>query len=110
MELNQYQESAAETAIYPRDGISGLAYTALGLAGEAGEVANKVKKLIRDHGGQVIPSAIPDIAAELGDVLWYVAMTASQLGIRLDSVAASNLDKLRRRSEAGRIGGSGDDR
>jgi NTP pyrophosphatase (non-canonical NTP hydrolase) len=97
---------AGKTAIYPEEGEgspAALAYTALGLTGEAGEVANKVKKLLRDGDQPELRQAIID---ELGDVLWYVAMTAHELAIPLDEVAARNLDKLQQRQQTGTIGGS----
>jgi len=110
LNLNDYQMEAGKTAIYPEEGEgspAALAYTALGLTGEAGEVANKVKKLLRDGDQPELRQAIID---ELGDVLWYVAMTAHELAIPLDEVAARNLDKLQQRQQTGTIGGSGDQR
>lgn len=101
-----YQEATAETAIYPES--QALEYLALGLASEAGEVAGKVKKLIRDGGD---PSGvILGVAGELGDVLWYLARLADEIGISLHSVAEGNLTKLRDRKNRGVIGGSGDSR
>ena len=87
-----------------------LVYPALGLAGEAGELANKVKKVLRDHGGHLSEEAREAILAELGDVLWYVAQVATDLGESLEAVAQANLAKLRSRKERGRLGGDGDDR
>jgi len=103
MTFNEYQEKASKTAIYPEQ--FKLVYPALGLAGEAGEVAEKVKKLIRDGTLQV-----EDLKKELGDVLWYVSALASDLNIDLDDVAATNVAKLQSRSARGVIGGSGDNR
>jgi len=103
MTFNEYQEKASKTAIYPEQ--FKLVYPALGLAGEAGEVAEKVKKLIRDGTLQV-----EDLKKELGDVLWYVSAPASDLNIDLDDVAATNVAKLQSRSARGVIGGSGDNR
>lgn len=82
----------------------------LGLVGESGEVADKVKKLIRDSEGQFTPESIAAILAELGDVLWYVNSIAVLLGSSLDDVAANNLAKLQSRKERQVIGGSGDER
>jgi NTP pyrophosphatase (non-canonical NTP hydrolase) len=107
MEFNEYQETARETAIYPAE--LGLIYTALGLTGEAGEVAEKVKKMIRDD------ITLDDkyrgkLARELGDVLWYVANLAHEIGISLDTVAKANLNKLRSRKVRKALSGDGDDR
>lgn len=111
MQFNEYQDKATTTAVYPPQ--HALAYLALGLGGEAAEVSNKVKKIIRgdyDDDPQKAEDALSSIAMELGDVLWYVAVLARELGTPLDTVAASNLDKLAARAESGVIKGSGDDR
>lgn len=103
MDMKDYQAAAITTA---KPSSCNAYYMALGLAGEAGEVANKVKKIMRDN-------TSPDregIKAELGDVLWYVAGMATVLGIKLDDIAAANLDKLQDRQRRGVIGGSGDNR
>lgn len=86
-----------------------LSYTALGL-GEVGEVQGKIKKIIRDSGGLVTESDRIAITKELGDVLWYVAMCAMEIGINLNEVALMNLEKLQSRKERGTLSGSGDDR
>jgi len=79
MTFDEYQEHAAQTAIYPnRYEIGGMTYTVLGLNGEAGEIAEKLKKVIRDNGGKVDEAKTYELAKELGDVLWYVAETATQ--------------------------------
>ena len=109
MLLNDYQQQSRQTARYPDAG-NNLIYPTLGLTGEAGEVADKVKKLIRDRGGVVDERFTEDVALELGDVLWYVAQLAQELGYDLEEVAAANLDKLSSRAARGRLGGSGDDR
>ena len=103
MNMNEYQEKAAETAIFPKN--EALSYLALGLTGEAGEVANKVKKLIRD--GDLDTATIID---ELGDVMWYVAMLCDYFKVDLKYVANLNLYKLNNRKRAGTLGGSGDKR
>ncbi len=106
MELNDYQSKAYTYAIYPWE--INLAYPALGLAGEAGEVANKVKKVYRDNmDGSEIRD---DIAAELGDVLWYLGALATEFGLDLNVIAQNNLNKLESRRIRGVIGGSGDHR
>ena len=109
MELSEYQRRSRATAVYPEAG-SNLTYPALGLCGEAGEVAEKVKKAIRDDGGELTPERRAALAAELGDVLWYVAQLASEAGLELDALARENLDKLLSRRERGVLQGSGDSR
>jgi NTP pyrophosphatase (non-canonical NTP hydrolase) len=108
MELSEYQALSRRTAEYPRD--AWLAYPALGLAGEAGEVAEHAKKAIRDDGGEVSDERRTAMSKELGDVLWYVAQLASELGLELEDVAQANLDKLLSRQQRGVLSGSGDDR
>ena len=109
MELADYQQRSRATAIYPDAGAN-LAYPALGLCGEAGEVAEKVKKAIRDDGGVLTAERRAALAGELGDVLWYVAQLATEAGLDLDEVAAGNLAKLRSRQARAALQGSGDDR
>ena len=106
-----YQARATETAIYPMPGrVEGLMYVALGLTGEAGEIANKVKKIFRDGDGRLSPEQRDDLIAELGDVLWYVAMLADELDVPLHYAASQNLQKLSDRAARGVIGGAGDRR
>jgi NTP pyrophosphatase (non-canonical NTP hydrolase) len=106
MKLNDYQNGANKTAIYPE----GLNYPILGLAGEAGEICNKYKKILRDKGGDVDVNDLDELAKELGDVLWYVAQIATELGTDLETVARVNLMKLGDRKDRGVLGGSGDER
>jgi NTP pyrophosphatase (non-canonical NTP hydrolase) len=108
VELSEYQRLSRSTAEYPRQ--EGLTYPALGLAGEAGEFADHAKKVIRDDGGEVTPQRREAMAKELGDVLWYVAQLASELGLELEQVARDNLDKLLSRQRRGVLSGSGDER
>lgn len=103
MTFSEYQEAARSTAIYPRD--RAIVYPALGLTGEAGEVAEKVKKWIRD--GNLDREAI---AKELGDVLWYIAALAGDLEISMDQIAQQNVLKLQDRAARGKLQGSGDNR
>jgi len=111
MTFNNYQANAGRTAFYPRDlANDGLYYTTLGLVGEAGEIANKVKKVMRDNNGKLSKQAKADIFDELGDVLWYCASLADELGVNLEDVAGSNLIKLADRLKRGKIKGSGDKR
>jgi NTP pyrophosphatase (non-canonical NTP hydrolase) len=108
MELSEYQQLSRRTAEYPRE--AWLAYPALGLAGEAGEVAEHAKKAIRDDGGSISEERRAAMSKELGDVLWYVAQIASELGLELEDVARENLEKLSSRQQRGMLSGSGDDR
>jgi NTP pyrophosphatase (non-canonical NTP hydrolase) len=108
MELAEYQRLSRRTAEYPRD--AWLAYPALGLAGEAGEIAEHAKKAIRDDGGSVSEERRAAMSKELGDVLWYVAQIASELGLELEDVARENLEKLSSRQRRGVLSGSGDER
>ena len=105
----EYQQRASETAIFPKE--KALEYLTLGLVGEAGEIANKAKKLIRD-GADVegYNDKLDQIAAELGDVLWYAAMLCNHVEVNLGKVMENNLDKLADRKSRGVIGGSGDTR
>jgi NTP pyrophosphatase (non-canonical NTP hydrolase) len=127
MDLDEYQKRAEETAIYPdkiflRDTYtSGAAafeermswiYPVLGLAGEVGELANKLKKIIRDYDGRIDDESgiIPWAKNELGDILWYIAMIAKELGLSLNAIAGDNLIKLAKRAEEGKLHGEGDER
>ena len=109
MEMNEYQRKSIEFAIYPAT--HRILYPALGLAGEAGEVANKVKKFIRDGADkEAFEVKKLEIAAEIGDVLWYCANLANDLGINLSDIASENYSKLSGRSKRGTLGGDGDNR
>lgn len=103
MDFNEYQKQAFTTATAESKNIY---YMTMGMTGEAGEIANKVKKVMRD--GKKLD--IDDIKHELGDVLWYVAGLATMFGIDLENVAESNIEKLKDRKARGVIGGSGDNR
>lgn len=109
MTFDEYQLAARETAAYPNVG-NNFVYPTLGLAGESGEVAEKVKKIIRDCGGSLTDEHREALKKELGDVLWYVASLSSELGLKLEDVAAHNVEKLRSRKQRGQINGSGDNR
>jgi NTP pyrophosphatase (non-canonical NTP hydrolase) len=117
MTFDEYQNHAATTAIYPKESV--VSYPVLGLLSEAGEIAGKVKKVIRD--GNLTPNSpftsfdatvedVDGIAKEMGDCLWYLAALATDLGLDLEDVAKANLVKLRLRHEKGVLKGSGDDR
>lgn len=123
--FDDYQEAALRYDTYPefqnglmkysKDGIMigtepGLLEKVLGLPGEAGEAADKFKKVLRDKGGFITARDREEIVKELGDVLWYVAMIAEYLEVPLSEVANGNIAKLESRLERGKIHGSGDNR
>jgi len=108
MQANKYQEWSEKTAIYPKD--ENLTYVALGLAGEAGEVANVVKKMIRDDNGVLLQEKRDKLVAEMGDVIWYMARMCAEIGTTLEEVMQQNHDKLEDRLARNVIKGSGDDR
>ena len=108
MTLNEYQNKALETALYPQE--SKIIYPTLGLTGEAGEVADKVKKVIRDNNNTFSEDKKKEIMKEVGDVLWYAAVLSHDLGYTLEEVAEANYEKLASRKERGKICGSGDNR
>jgi NTP pyrophosphatase (non-canonical NTP hydrolase) len=110
MRFEEYQLLAGKTAIYPREGSEGILYTTLGLTNEAGEVAGKVKKVLRDNDGLFTEELKAKIGDEVGDVLWYCAMLCQELGISLNIAALQNLEKLRSRNERGVLKGDGDKR
>lgn len=108
MQANEYQQRTIETAVYPGSGTGGekeLTYLGLGLASEGGEVAGKIKKLLRD--GRLDTDAL---VGEIGDVCWYVARLASALGVTLEDVLQMNYEKLQSRKERGTLQGNGDNR
>ena len=109
MNFKTYQKKARVTAQYPNLGSNNI-YPTLGLVGEAGEVAEKVKKVIRDKNGIFDEDSKKSIKKELGDVLWYLSNLCNEFGFSLDDVALQNLEKLKLRSASGTISGSGDDR
>jgi len=108
MNFETYQQATHQTAIYPPD-VAAL-YTTLGLIGEAGEIANKVKKAIRDDGGQMSAERRAAVLDELGDVLWYAAELCTALDADLGEVAAANIAKLADRQARGALHGEGDKR
>jgi len=109
MDLNEYQEKARATAFYP-DRENNLVYPVLGLCGESGELAEKLKKMIRDDGGILTPERKKLMIKELGDVMWYVADIASVLKISLNEVALKNIEKLQSRKDRNVLQGDGDER
>jgi len=109
MNFNEYQTRSRVTAKYPAIGHA-VIYPTLGLVNEAGEVAGKIKKVFRDKNGEISPETRDALKAELGDVLWYLAQTCTELDISLDEVAESNITKLLDRQARGKIQGDGDNR
>lgn len=107
-DLDMYQKVALTTAIYPRE--QAIIYPTLGLTGEAGEVANKVKKIIRDGSNSKDEKLVSEIKAEIGDCLWYIAVLANDFDIKLSDIASANIEKLALRQKNNTIHGSGDDR
>jgi NTP pyrophosphatase (non-canonical NTP hydrolase) len=108
MTLNEYQGAAMQTAVYPQE--DKIVYPALGMNGEAGEVADKVKKVLRDGGREFTDEKRMEIAKEVGDVLWYCATMAADLGYSLEEIGQMNIDKLASRKARNVLGGSGDNR
>lgn len=108
MNVSDYQGRARETAIY--DEKYKIMYPALGLAGETGEVCDKIKKIYRDNEGVVTEEKKKELSKELGDVAWYLANLASDLDLNLGKILAENIEKLKSRAERGVLGGDGDNR
>lgn len=108
MDIDDYQTAAKATAVYPEQYT--VIYPALGLCGESGEVAEKVKKILRDNGGEISAERRLELSKEIGDCMWYVAALATDLGLSCSDILSENLEKLNSRKLRGKIGGSGDDR
>lgn len=109
MDFNEYQKLSRETAMYPNLG-KNIVYPTLGLVGESGEIAEKVKKVIRDSNGVVTDETRELIKKELGDVLWYISQLSVEFGFNLEDVAELNIKKLSDRKDRGVLHGSGDNR
>ncbi len=109
MDFKEYQTKSRETAMYPDLG-KNFVYPTLGLSGESGEIAEKVKKVLRDSNGVVSDETRELIKKELGDVLWYVSQLSSEFGFELNDVAELNIQKLLDRKTRGVLQGSGDNR
>lgn len=107
MDFKTYQEKAKETAVYPKTEPS-WTYPALGLAGESGEIFEKLKKVIRDDGGKISQEKLDAIKKEIGDVFWYLSALATELGLSLDEIAEENIKKLFSRKERNVLHGNGD--
>jgi NTP pyrophosphatase (non-canonical NTP hydrolase) len=108
MDFNKYQKEARKTAIYPKS--AKVIYPTLGLMGESGEVAEKIKKIIRDNKSQFNKISKIEIIKELGDVLWYISNLAYDLNIPLDLIADFNIKKLKSRKLRNKLHGKGDNR
>ena len=105
----EYQNKAAETAIFPKE--KALEYLTLGLVGESGEIANKAKKLLRDGADrEEFHAKLNAIGHEIGDVMWYCAMLAKEVDMNLGRIMEDNLDKLADRKARNRLQGDGDNR
>ena len=109
MDFSTYQKASRKTALYPDLG-KNFIYPTLGLVGEAGEVAEKIKKVIRDKGGVIDEATKLELQKELGDVLWYLSQLSVELGLELDDVAAKNITKLQSRLDRQQLHGDGDNR
>lgn len=109
MTFEEYQEKSRVTAIYPDAGRN-MVYPTLGLVSEAGEVASKLKKAIRDQQGVIDDERRAAMEQELGDVLWYVSQIVSELNLNLETVAEKNIEKLYSRKDRGVLSGDGDNR
>lgn len=110
MKFDEYQKRALKTIISTDDELKDRLHWVLGINGEAGEIAEKVKKIIRDKDGVMNDEDRDAMAKEIGDVLWYLAVFADHLGFSFDDIAQANLDKLKSRHKRGKLGGSGDNR
>ncbi|MBI1978979.1 MAG: nucleoside triphosphate pyrophosphohydrolase family protein [Candidatus Aenigmarchaeota archaeon] len=109
MDFKEYQDKAKKTALYPNVG-SNFIYPTLGLTNESGEVAGKIKKVLRDKNGIIDENTKSEIKKELGDVLWYLSQLSTELNLSLDDIANENLQKLSSRMERNKIHGEGDNR
>jgi len=109
MNFTDYQKQSRKTAVYPKKGKNYI-YPTLGLVGEAGEVAEKIKKIIRNEKGKVSNERKKQLEKEMGDVLWYLANLATELKLPLDQIAKKNIEKLTDRKKRGVLKSEGDER
>jgi len=109
MDFKKYQKLSRKTAIYPGAG-KNFVYPTLGLSGESGEVAEIIKRIIRDKNGAVDEETKAALSKELGDVLWYLTQLATEFDISLEEIALNNIEKLKSRKDRGLLHGKGDNR
>ena len=109
MKFNKYQKFVRKISFYPNVG-NNLSYPALGLAGETGEVCDKIKKVIRDDGGKLSKKVKQEITKELGDILFYIAAQCNELDIKFSEVVKANVEKIMSRKKRNKLMGSGDNR
>ena len=110
MTFEEYQKQARTTILEVDDDMAALYYRTLGLTNEAGEFAGKVKKLIRDDGGELSAEAKEALVSELGDVLWYIMALSEYLNVPMEQLAKANVEKVLSRKERNMLRGSGDNR
>ncbi len=110
MDFKEYQRLAHRTSTMPKIGTETYVYPTLGLAGESGELANKIKKIFRDDKGVLTDQRKEEVKHELGDMLWYVAEICTCMNIELDDIAQANINMLASRLERNKISGDGDNR
>lgn len=108
MDIDEYQAGALETDMNTLIGGDALLYPVIGLIGEAGELANKIKKIHRDRGGVLSEGDVAALLDEAGDLHWYLAVLIHKLGGRSSDVLRRNREKLASRAARGVIGGNGD--
>lgn len=109
MNFNKYQKFVKDHSFYPNKG-NNFVYPALGIAGEAGEVCDKIKKIIRDDNGKMSKDSKRFIKKELGDVLFYITAEANELNLSLQEIVEANIEKMVGRKKRGTLSGSGDER
>lgn len=109
MDFKEYQKKSRKTALYPDRG-NNFIYTTLGLVGESGEIAEKIKKVFRDGDGTITDEKRVELEKELGDVLWYLSQMATELKLDLNKIAKKNIEKLYSRKKRGTLHGDGDNR
>jgi NTP pyrophosphatase (non-canonical NTP hydrolase) len=110
MTLDEYQKEALVTALYSKDDFQDLMHWVLGIVGESGEIAEKLKKIVRDKNGKIDEHDREELVKEIGDTLWYLAVFADHLGISLDEVGKRNIAKLHSRQNRDQLRGKGDNR
>lgn len=110
MEMNEYQNLASKTAVFDEEVLPPIAAATLGLVGEAGEFAEKIKKMFRNDDGKISDEKKEDLKRELGDVLWYLSQLSRLLDVSLEDVATTNIKKLKDRKEREVIKSEGDNR